>query len=50
MNDLIFKKCGAHYPLLMMLFTRVVALIGGVLVIYYVNLTFSLAPETQRHF
>jgi signal transduction histidine kinase len=50
MIDWIFKKCGAHYPLVMMLFTRVVALIGGALVIYYVDLTFNLDAETQRHF
>ncbi|HEV3006128.1 MAG TPA: hypothetical protein VGX78_16790, partial [Pirellulales bacterium] len=50
MNDWIFKRCGAHYPLVMMLFTRVVALVGGGLVIYYVNLTLSLDAEIQRHF
>ena len=45
MTDRLLKKWGEHYLLLMMLVTRLFALIGGGLVIYYINLTVSLATS-----
>src|SRR4051812_24796886 len=51
MTDRLLRKFGAHYLLLMMLVTRLFALIGGGLVIYYIYLTLSvsLPPQTEAH-
>ena len=50
MSEWVFKKAGEHHLLAMMLVTRLFALVGGGLVIYYVNLTFDFPPRTQRLF
>jgi signal transduction histidine kinase len=50
MIERLYRKFGAHYILVMMLFTRILAFVGGGLVIYYVNLTLSLPPQMHRHF
>ena len=52
MNAAILKKLGSHYIVAMMLITRLIASVGGVLTIYYVNLTLRLRLEgdARLHF
>ena len=49
MTDRLLRKFGEHYLLLMMVVTRLFALIGGGLVIYYINLTVSLTSRIELH-
>ncbi len=49
MTDRLLKKWGEHYLLLMMLVSRLFALIGGGLTIYYVNLTVTVSPTIEQH-
>ena len=44
-----FRKLGPRYILLMMLVTRLVGGVGGVLTIYYVNLTLVRFPSNAEH-
>src|SRR5262245_52208663 len=50
MNNRVLDRCGPHYILVMMIVTRLVACVTGSLCVYYVNLTFTLDSDTQRHF
>jgi len=50
MTEWAFRKFGSQYILVMMLVTRVIGSAGGLLVIYYVNLTTSLPAELRWHF
>ena len=47
MYDQLFERLGQRYIAAMMLVTRLSGSIGGVLVVYYVNLTVTL-PEPMR--
>lgn len=47
MYERLFNRFGHHYLLVMLLATRVCGSVGGVLVVYYVNLTLTL-PEPMR--
>ena len=49
MTDRLLKKWGEYYLLLMMLVSRLFALIGGGLTIYYVNLTVTVSPTIALH-
>jgi signal transduction histidine kinase len=48
--DWLFDRCGRHFILVMMLVTRGFCLVGGALVIYYVDLTIRMTPDLYRHF
>jgi len=50
MLERLFQRCGPNFILVMMLVTRAFCLVGGALVIYYVNLTIRMPPETQSSF
>ena len=43
-------RLGSSYILLMMILTRLCGSIGGVLVVYYVNLALTLPDQIRRHF
>jgi signal transduction histidine kinase len=45
-----FERCGAHYILVMMIATRIFGSIGGLLVIYYIELALQLPDEIRMHF
>lgn len=49
MIEWLFKKCGSHYILVMMLLTRFFNLVGGGLVVYYINLTLTLESQIFLH-
>lgn len=44
------ERLGAHYILVMLLSTRVLASLGGVLSVYYVTLMLSFTPQVERDF
>ncbi len=46
----LLKKLGPHYILVMMIVTRLIGSIGGVLTIYYIDLTLHVTPEVLSHF
>jgi signal transduction histidine kinase len=46
----LLKKLGPHYILVMMIVTRLIGSIGGILTIYYINLTMHVSPEVADHF
>jgi hypothetical protein len=46
----LLKRFGEHYILVMMLLTRVCGSIGGLLVLYYVNLSLTLPALIRFHF
>ncbi len=46
----LLEKLGPHYILVMMIVTRVIGSIGGILTIYYINLTLHVSPEVGEHF
>ena len=48
--DRLVAQLGASYVLLMMVVTRLCGSVGGVMVVYYVNLTLSLPDQIRRHF
>ena len=50
MMDQLFKRLGHHYLLAMMVLTRVSGTTGGILVVYYVNITMDLPENIRRHF
>src|SRR5579872_6812520 len=50
MNTRVLSRFGSGYILVMMVVTRLVACVTGGLCVYYVNLTFPLPAEIQRHF
>ena len=50
MTDAILNRLGHHYILATMIATRLFGSVGGLLVIYYVELTLSLPPLIRRHF
>src|SRR5579872_819575 len=50
MHERLFKFWGAHFILVMMLLTRANCLVGGLLVVYYVDLTIQMPPHTQLQF
>jgi signal transduction histidine kinase len=50
MLERLFQRCGPRFILMMMLLTRAFDLVGGAVVIYYVNLTISLPVEIRRRF
>jgi signal transduction histidine kinase len=50
MVDWLFKKCGPHYLLVMMIVTRLVGGTCGGLVICYVNFSLPLPPPLKHHF
>jgi hypothetical protein len=50
MLERLFKRCGPHFILVMMLVTRAFCLVGGALVIYYVDLTIRMEPATRERF
>jgi signal transduction histidine kinase len=50
MLERLFQRCGPRFILVMMLLTRAFDLVGGAVVIYYVNLTISLPVEIRRRF
>jgi signal transduction histidine kinase len=52
MTARLLQRFASHYILVMMCFTRVIALVIGGLCVYYVNFTFniSLSQHTQWHF
>lgn len=45
-----FRRCGHHYILAMMIATRIFGSIGGLLVIYYIELALQLPHEVRMHF
>jgi signal transduction histidine kinase len=49
MLDRAFKKLDAHYILVMMIVTRAFGSAGGLLVIYYVEMTTRLEPLVRHH-
>jgi len=49
MIEWLFKKSGSHFILVMMILTRAFNLIGGGLVVYYINLTLNLEPPLLYH-
>jgi signal transduction histidine kinase len=46
----LLQRTGSQFILVMMLLTRVFDLVGGALVIYYVNVTITMPPEMQQRF
>jgi signal transduction histidine kinase len=50
MLERLFKRCGPRFILVMMVLTRALNLVGGALVIYYVNLTIDMDGETRAQF
>ena len=50
MFDRLFERFGPRYVVVMLLATRVCGSIGGVLVVYYVNLTVTLPEPTRTRF
>jgi signal transduction histidine kinase/DNA-binding response OmpR family regulator len=50
LSEKYLKRFGHQYILLMMIVTRLGGSIGGLLVIYYVELTLRLSPEIRHHF
>jgi len=46
----LLRRCGEHYILVMMLLTRVCGSVGGLLVLYYVNLSLTLPALIRFHF
>lgn len=50
MIDRIFERLGHHYILVMMLATRIFGSVGGLLVIYYVELALKLPDSVRHHF
>lgn len=50
MIERILERFGHHYILVMMLATRVFGSVGGMLVIYYVELALKLPDEVRSHF
>src|SRR4051812_20214405 len=50
MNARLLNKLSEHYVIVMMVVTRVIGSIGGMLTIYYVNLTLRLPAEIDTHF
>ena len=49
MIEWLFKKSGSHFILVMMLLTRAFNLIGGGLVVYYIDLTLNLEQQLFQH-
>lgn len=50
MRERLLEKFGRHYILVMMLLTRMFGCVGGLLVIYYVELTLRLPEPIRAHF
>src|SRR5579872_6667015 len=50
LTDKYLERFGHQYILLMMIITRLGGSIGGLLVVYYVELTLVLSDEIRRHF
>src|SRR5262245_49781820 len=50
MVEWLFRKSRQHFILVMMLLTRLFCLVGGALVVYYVDLTITMAPEMWERF
>ncbi len=50
MLERLFQRCGSQFILVMMLLTRAFDLVGGALVIYYVNLTIRMPADMQQRF
>ncbi|HEV3302641.1 MAG TPA: response regulator [Planctomycetaceae bacterium] len=50
LTERYLERFGHQYILLMMIVTRLGGSIGGLLVIYYVELTLRLSPEIRYHF
>ncbi len=50
MLERLFQRNGSRFILVMMLLTRAFDLVGGALVIYYVNLTIQMPPEMRHRF
>ncbi len=50
MAERLLRKLGHHYVLAMMLFTRLFGAVGGLLVVYYVQLTQKLPQPIHMHF
>ena len=50
MIDRLFQRMGRRYIMAMMLATRLCGSTGGVLVVYYVNITLTLPDDVRRHF
>lgn len=50
MIERIFERVGHHYILVMMLATRIFGSVGGLLVIYYVELALKLPDSVRVHF
>ncbi|MEX2120706.1 MAG: ATP-binding protein [Pirellulales bacterium] len=50
MGDQLLQRFGARYILWVLLLTRLVGSVGGVLVVYYVHLTLDLEPKARDDF
>lgn len=50
MAERLFKQFGHHYILVMMVVTRLFGSVGGLLVIYYVELALQLPATVRTHF
>lgn len=50
MAERLLQRFGHHYILVMMILTRLFGSVGGLLVIYYVELTLDLPDIIRRHF
>ncbi|MBW3542627.1 MAG: HAMP domain-containing protein, partial [Planctomycetes bacterium] len=50
MAEALFQRFGHHYILVMMILTRLAGTVGGLLVIYYVELTLDLPAQIRAHF
>lgn len=50
MFERAFRKLGSSYIIKMMVASRVVGSVGGLLVIYYVNLTTAMSAEVRHQF
>src|SRR5438132_1380124 len=50
MTERLLRRLGHRYILAMMVGTRLFGSIGGVLVVYYVNLTLNLPEQIRHHF
>ncbi len=48
--DRLVAHLGSRYVLLMMIVTRLCGSVGGVMVVYYVNLTLTLPDQIRQHF
>lgn len=46
----LFQRWGEHYIVVMMIITRVFGTVGGLLVIYYTELTLDLPDQIRMHF